>query len=131
MTAREDADDSSWFPITVATRHDGDGLRVVSVTGELDLATAEDLRAALWSEHHTPLRNLVVDLSGITFLGSSGISVLVAAQEHAWRTGHDLYLTGVADNPSVAGPLRLTGLTTYFDVRGSTDDVVRSLAAAG
>jgi anti-anti-sigma factor len=56
-------------------RHDG--TTVVTAAGEIDLASAPELRECLASVSN---RKVVVDLRAVTFLDSSGISVLVAAR---------------------------------------------------
>ena len=58
-------------------RH-GDDATVVHVVGEIDTLTAPVLRAQL-DEHLPVVPLLVLDLSDVTFLGSAGLAVLVAA----------------------------------------------------
>ncbi len=58
-----------------------DGQPVFSVSGEIDIATADRLRAHLvqWVDEHADDGPLVLDLSAVTFLDSSGVRALVAA----------------------------------------------------
>src|SRR3954451_6271827 len=62
-------------------RH-GDDATVVHVVGEIDTLTAPVLRAQL-DEHIPAVSLLVLDLSDVTFLGSAGLAVLVAAKDAA------------------------------------------------
>lgn len=65
--------------LVVETSRDGTTL-VVSVRGEVDIATAPLLRAVLDGLPLSRPRRVEVDLSGVTFLDSQGIGVLVAAR---------------------------------------------------
>ena len=67
---------------------------VVVVGGEVDMATAAQLDAAL----ETVDGNVVVDLAGVTFLDSSGIGVLVKAAQRSHATGHTLRTRAERDN---------------------------------
>lgn len=62
-----------------------DGAVVVTATGELDILTAPLLRTAIRAALDHP-GAVVVDLSGITFLSSTGLGVLVAADDAAAQT---------------------------------------------
>jgi anti-sigma B factor antagonist len=66
----------------VTSRTEGDRL-VVAATGELDIATVDALRAELAAR--TPGQGVVLDLSGIQFLDTSGIQVAV----ETWRASRD------------------------------------------
>jgi anti-sigma B factor antagonist len=55
---------------------DRGNLLVLALHGELDLATADDVRAAI-AEHGADRAALVLDLRGLTFMDSSGINLLV------------------------------------------------------
>ncbi|MDJ0359516.1 STAS domain-containing protein [Rhodococcus sp. H29-C3] len=57
------------------SRH-GKCLRVV-VSGEVDLGTVSQFRAALFSASNRTVGALIVDIRGVTFLGVSGLSCLV------------------------------------------------------
>ncbi|MFJ9845317.1 STAS domain-containing protein [Kitasatospora sp. NPDC101155] len=80
----------------------------VRARGEIDLATAPHLRRKLARalvEH----REVVLDLSEVTFMDCAGLGTLVQARNLADRTGARLVLHGIAH--PVARLLRLTGLT--------------------
>lgn len=86
-----------------------DGVSVVSVSGEIDLATADLFRESLspyLSDASTTL--LVCDLSRVRFLACSGLSVLVDAQAALRARGARLAV--VANNPAVLRPVLVTGL---------------------
>lgn len=64
--------------------------------GELDLAGAPSVAEALAGIHDTDVE---LDFSGVSFLDSSGIGVLVAQQTRLRDDGHGLRLVGLQDLP--------------------------------
>ena len=81
---------------------------VVVVGGEVDMATAPQLDAAL----ATVEGDVVVDLAAVTFLDSSGIGVLVKAAQRASAAGHVLRTRAERDN--VWRTLQITSLADLF-----------------
>ncbi|MGW7584716.1 STAS domain-containing protein [Kitasatospora sp. NPDC054768] len=82
----------------------------VRVCGEIDLDTAADLRREL-SRALVDHRQVVLDLSQVTFMDCSGLNVLLEARNQADRNGGHLALRGISR--PVARLLELTGLTTW------------------
>jgi anti-sigma B factor antagonist len=64
----------------------------VVLTGELDIATYEDARARLEDAERTGPELLVVDLAGLRFVDSTGVRLILSADERARRTGRRLAL---------------------------------------
>jgi len=101
--------------LELSCRTDGDGNQVVSVTGELDIATAEQAYAYIsdvidaWETGPAPVS---VDLSGLTFCDASGLGVLARIARHARQAGRQLNLTAV--RPSVLKIMRITGLDRAY-----------------
>jgi anti-sigma B factor antagonist len=100
---------------TVCSRPEANGVVVVSVAGEVDLANADELRAAFAPCLADPAVRLVVcDLSRVTFLACSGLSALLDAQRTlALR---DARIRVVAQNPAVIRPITVTGLSDTLPV---------------
>jgi anti-sigma B factor antagonist len=69
---------------------------VIHVSGEIDMATAPRLRQALVAEIDGGCRSVVVDLSGVQFVDSTGLGVLIGALVRARRVGGDLTVTGLS-----------------------------------
>ena len=103
----------------------GADARVVHVVGEIDTLTAPVLRAQL-EEHLPTVPLLVLDLSDVTFLGSAGLAVLVAAKDDADRRGHRLRL--VCGSRIVTRALEATGLLGLFDVADGVPEALRPSA---
>jgi anti-sigma B factor antagonist len=93
--------------LEVSTAHTASRV-VVTAAGELDLATAPQLREALLRvfERETPA-HLVVDLSGVEYADSTALGVLVGARRRV--TASEGRMTVVA-TPGVQRVMQLTGL---------------------
>ena len=85
---------------------------VLSVCGEVDLSTAEELRWWLQVLAMDATPTVAVDLAGVTFMGCAGLAPLVEARRHLGRR-----LRLRAASPAVCRLLRLTGLMAYFDLQ--------------
>jgi anti-sigma B factor antagonist len=83
-------------------------VHVVTLTGELDIATAEGLSDWLLEIAGSPV---VVDLSGVTFVDSSGISALIMAQNGMRANGDELILS--RPDPFVKRTLEIVGLADW------------------
>jgi anti-sigma B factor antagonist len=103
------------------------GVLVIGVTGDLDLATAPQLEAALLGARVRDARAVVVDLSDLGFLGVSGIAVLLTARRVLSRADGSLWL--VTATPGVPRLLATLGLDGLFDIRADLGEALESVAA--
>ncbi|MEW2449243.1 STAS domain-containing protein [Streptomyces parvulus] len=85
---------------------------VIELTGELDYHTAPEVRAALPGIGLEAGQQLVVDLAGLTFLDSTGLTVLIAARNHALASDATIALAAVPDR--VSRIMRALGLHHFF-----------------
>jgi anti-anti-sigma factor len=85
---------------------------IVAVEGELDLASVSAVRTALDELLAAGWRNIVLDLRELTFIDSTGLSLLLDAERSARR--HDAAFAIVDGSPPVARLLELVGLTNHF-----------------
>jgi len=95
---------------------------VVSVGGEIDPGTASELSNAALSAMQEIGPSLVLDLSGVTFMDSTGLKVLLAVHQRAQLAGGRLVLAG-ATRP-VLRVVSITGLDETFDVRDNVEEAV-------
>ncbi|MFD9321486.1 STAS domain-containing protein [Streptomyces sp. NPDC060053] len=100
-----------------------DGVRVVTVHGEIDHDVKDVLREALLCEDGAvpPLR-VVADLSGVTFMDSSGINVFLAA--HRQVTGAQGWLRIAAAQEPVLPVLRLVGVDALLACHPTTEQAL-------
>jgi anti-anti-sigma factor len=104
------------FEVTVTS---DDGVCVVAVSGELDLDTMVELSAALVVGDG--VATTVVDLRGLTFIDSSGVSGLMAAARHARDSASRLVC--VPGPPSIQRIFELTGVDTVLEWVDGPDDL--------
>ena len=105
-----------------------DGRVVVVLRGELDVTDAARVAAAL-TDVAARERHIIVDLSGLEFIDSSGLAALARARKHARRAGGDLLLA--APQPSVLRVLSLTRLIEVFSVHTCVEEAVGSAGHSG
>lgn len=101
-------------PLKITTR-DAVAGPVLEISGELDYDSASELRDLIPT---IPLRagqHLTVDLGGMEFCDSSGLSALIAAHSHARAAGAQIALTSVS--PHTLRVLRIVGLDQIFAIR--------------
>jgi anti-anti-sigma factor len=72
----------------------------IIVSGDVDANTASTLDRQIAVESRSGIAPLTIDLSGITYLGSAGVSALAAARERARRQGGDCVLVAPPGSPA-------------------------------
>jgi len=82
---------------------------VVTLAGEIDIATFRQLRSALDDAHRCGLCRIVLDLSDVAYCDSTGIGVLATYAKRLLDDGGSLQLAGV--RPAVAEIFVIAGLT--------------------
>jgi len=75
-----------------------DDVTVVSVMDNLDATTSAEATAYLGAEVEQGHINLVVDMSGITYLTSAGLRVILGTMQKARSAGGDVRLAGAEGN---------------------------------
>lgn len=85
-----------------------DDIRVVTLRGEIDHDVTNQLTEALLAYGSVTMPRTVVDLSGVTFMDSSGINALIAA--HQGMSGAQGWLRIAGAQASVLRVLELVGL---------------------
>jgi anti-sigma B factor antagonist len=105
--------------IDLKTENGGD-LLVFRLRGSLDLATSPTVRAALMDAGEKGERNLVVDLTQVEFLDSTGLGALIGAHRRATEHGGTFKL--VVNEGPISRLLNITGLIRVFSVFHSLDD---------
>lgn len=96
----------------VLVEHHGSAV-LLQVNGELDLLTAPRLEESVNSALQEQPKVLVLDLTEVGFLASSGIAALVDAHQ---RGGKDTEVRVVAQGNATFRPLELTGVTAKLAV---------------
>jgi anti-anti-sigma factor len=86
--------------------------RLVTVVGEVDLATSPDLADALRAALTAGGEFVAVDLTEVTFVDSSGVSALLAAHRHAMA--RDVRMVIMPPAPAVRATFRLCGVDSVL-----------------
>lgn len=101
---------------------DHSGWAVLTVVGDLDVASAPSLRAAIVDRLPEVDGRMVLDLSGVHFIDSMGLGALVGGLKRARALGGDLRLSAPAE--PVTRILELTRLDRALVVADGIDDAV-------
>jgi anti-anti-sigma factor len=106
-------DDDLGGEVVIGTEVDAAGDPIVFVSGEIDMSNASSLSAAVATITATPPARLTFDLTGVRFIDSAGLAILVSA---AGRTSVSVR------NPSaiVRCVIEATGLSTVLHMAGES-----------
>jgi anti-sigma B factor antagonist len=95
---------------------------VLRVGGEVDVATAPRLREQLIALVNDQRYHLVVDLSEVDFIDSTGLGVLIGALKRVRSRDGDLHL--VCSDDRILRVFEITGLDQIFTIHESVDAAV-------
>lgn len=109
--------------LTVVVNQAREGVVVLHVSGEIDLLTATMLGERVREQLIPANRILILDLTEVTFLGSSGLAEIVAAYQ-----AEKAQLVLVASNRAVLRPLEATGLLPMLTVFETLDEALSNVA---
>jgi anti-sigma B factor antagonist len=104
--------DPTGFSISISERN---GRAVVALWGELDLATAPDLEAAL-NERLDTGQDVVVDLRELDFMDSTGLRALVTAHARVQDTDQSFLIVRPLPGAPIERILAVAGVATVLDV---------------
>ncbi|MGV4892057.1 STAS domain-containing protein [Streptomyces viridosporus] len=110
--------------LTITPRQIPSGPYVLEVSGELDHHTAHSLTEAV-DEAPFDDHGVILDLSGLTYCDSTGITVLITAYRRSQATGSPLSLAGVS--PDQMRVFQVVGLDQVFTFHPSTEEAISSL----
>ena len=102
---------------------------VLELVGELDHHTAPQVRELLSGLAVEPGQQLVVDLGGLTFCDSSGITALIAARNHALAARATIALVAIPD--PVRRIFRIVGLDPVFPTHPTAQDAEAAWRPSG
>lgn len=105
--------------LDVTTRTVGD-FTVLEVSGEVDVYTAPRLREAIIDQTSAGNFNLVIDLSRVEFLDSTGLGVLVGALKRI--RDNEGSLTLAAAPSRILKVFKVTGLTKIFTLTETVEE---------
>jgi len=134
-------EDATYGSFRLSCRRPERDVMVVAIVGDLDLQTVPQTQAFLRHATARSPRHLIIDMAGVTFLSSSGISLLIGAgNARPARNGAALqlrtvetrlHLVGARGNPHVERTLSLLGLLDHFDTAPDLDTLLARLQEPG
>lgn len=98
------------------------GVALLRLDGRLNMVSAAELTSAIRAVVEAGRRHVVVDLSAVGFMDSSGLGSLIAGLKKARQDGGDLRITGVTQQ--VATVLALTNLDRVLVAHSSFEEAV-------
>ncbi len=110
-------------PIRTSVERRG-GITVLAVAGDIDVMTAPVFQGAIDGALAGPVAALVIDLSGVDFLGSVGLRILASTHE---SLGDATSFAVVADGPATSRPIQLTNLDEVFALYPTLEAAVAGL----
>jgi anti-sigma B factor antagonist len=108
--------------VDIRAEHNGEAL-VFRLKGSLDLATSPSVRAALVEAADEGKHDIIVDLSQLEFIDSTGLGALIGAHRRALEHGGRVRLI-VNDGP-IQRLLNITGLMRIFAVYSSLEHALK------
>jgi anti-sigma B factor antagonist len=109
--------------------HVVDGIQVFELSGSLDIATSPTVRASLLEASARGDHRLIVDLTNVDFLDSTGLGALIGAQRRAKEFDGEVRL--VVKEGQIVRLLRITGLLKIFAVYNTLNDAVNDGTRVG
>ncbi|MEV7673076.1 STAS domain-containing protein [Streptomyces sp. NPDC000963] len=120
MTSKDEADRTARLS---ASHRVVDGVRIATLHGEIDHEEGDVLREALLPEGE-PVLPVVADMSGVTFLDSSGINVLIAVHQRVSDARGRLRIAAPTDG--VRRVLALVGIDAVIPCHSTVEDALNA-----
>ncbi len=99
--------------MTIRTEHIGTTL-VVKLSGELDQSCAGEIRGDIDRQLRlSPIKNLILDFAGVSFMDSSGIGMILGRYKQIKARGGKTMI--IRAKPQVDRILELSGLKKIID----------------
>ena len=98
--------------LAMRTERVADSTYIVSVTGEIDLSTGPAFSTALHAALDAGAAQLIVDLSDCGFVDSTGVSILLGANDRLNHSGRRVAV--VTDGPAVVRTLQIMAVDTML-----------------
>jgi len=111
--------------LRVETQHPRDGIAVIKLAGEVDVYTSPRVKQEIVNLLNSDTTRMVVDLTEVEYLDSTGLGVLIGGLKRARERDGDLKL--ICDNVRILRIFEITGLTKIFDIYRSESEALEKL----
>lgn len=113
---------------TVDVQELGHGVVVARIVGDLDLSNLHAIHAALVDAMPNDARGLVMDLTGVTFLDSSGVETLFRLQR-SLSVRQQRFAVAIPPDAPIHRALELSGAGGELALHGIVDEAVAAMGA--
>lgn len=110
--------------ITTRQRREGK-YPVVEVSGEIDVFTSPVLKGAVYDPILQGFRHIIVDMTNVTYMDSSGFGILLGATKRVRPEGGTISLVGC--NETITRMLTITRLSTIFHLSKTLEEAIQKI----
>lgn len=101
-------------------------ITVLRLAGRLDATTVSQLERALTDVQFSGDRAIIIDLSDLTYISSSGLRVLLTGRSNARKRGSEVFLCRL--RPSVREVFEMVGFTAVFTIFDTLEQAIEAAA---
>ena len=109
--------------LEIEVTHPSERLEIVQPKGEVDMNSSPQLRKVLKDAAKEPIEGIVLDLSEVNHMDSSGVAVLIEGLRWSRAQGIQYGLTNLSDAARVV--IELARLDTVFEITPSTEEAIQ------
>lgn len=103
-------------------------IAVLEIEGEVDMQSAPEVRDNLLPLFQETMRGIIVDLSGVTYMDSSGIATMIEGLQWSTREGKRFIVSGLSEQ--VMDVFVLTNLKDVFEFAQDTQSAFEEIAGS-
>ncbi len=103
-------------------------IAVLEIEGEVDMLNAPEVRDKLLPFFKDSMRGIVVDLSGVSYMDSSGIATMIEGLQWSTREGKRFIVSGLSEQ--VMDVFVLTNLKDVFDFAKDSKSALEEIAGS-
>jgi anti-sigma B factor antagonist len=106
-----------------------DGILVLHLEGELDTYNCGQLRSGVVEQVEQGHNQIIVDMSGVEYIDSTGLGSLVGGLKRVSERGGAMRI--VCNNPQILKVFEITGLNKVFAIYRTRDEAIASVQSEG
>ena len=114
--------------MNINIKENNGNIAVLEIEGEVDMLNAPEVRDNLLPLFKETMRGIVVDLSGVTYMDSSGIATMIEGLQWSTREGKRFIVSGLSEQ--VMDVFVLTNLKEVFDFAQDTESALEEIAGS-
>lgn len=114
---------------TTTNLPDGTPVNVAEIKGAIDGTTVSEFEEEMLGFLDKGTPNLILEFSGVSYINSTGMGLLVKCADKFQEAGGDIKLVGVS--PKISALFDMLGLLSLFKIFDQKDDALRAIKGAG